>query len=158
MPRPVATVLLLVLAAAAACTPEPDMEPADLTEFATRYTAAWGSQDPARVAAFFAADGVLTINTGEPSAGRAAITEAARGFMVAFPDMVVIMDSLGRAGDRVLYHWTFVGTNSGPGGTGNPVRFSGYEEWLFGPDGLIADSRGHYDEADYQRQLAGTAR
>ena len=46
------------------------------------------------------------------------------------------------------------GTNTGPGGTGKAVRFSGYEDWRFGPDGLIAESLGHFDAADYRRQLA----
>jgi hypothetical protein len=43
--------------------------------------------------------------------------------------------------------------NTGPGGTGNAVCISGFEEWTFGPDGLIAASRGHFDEAEYQHQL-----
>jgi len=133
------------------------MTPEDLTDFATRYTAAWGSQEPASVAAFFGEDGSLKINDGEASVGRSAITAAARAFMITFPDMVVNMDSLGRAGDRVTYHWTLTGTNTGPGGTGNAVRISGYEEWLFGADGLIADSRGHFDEAEYERQLRAGA-
>jgi hypothetical protein len=33
------------------------------------------------------------------------------------------------------------------------VRVSGYEEWTIGADGLIAESKGHFDEADYQRQI-----
>ena len=37
--------------------------------------------------------------------------------------------------------------------TGKAVRISGYEEWTFGLDGLIAESKGHFDEAEYQRQL-----
>lgn len=147
---------LAPLALLVACAPATrDMTPADLTDFATRYTAAWCSQDPASVAAFFGEDGSLTINDGTPSVGRSAITAAARDFMTTFPDMVVAMDSLGRAGDRVTYHWTLTGTATGPGGTGNAVRISGYEEWRFGPDGLIADSRGHFDEAEYERQMAG---
>ncbi len=35
------------------------------------------------------------------------------------------------------------------------MRISGYEEWTIGPDGLVADSKGHFDEADYNRQLSG---
>jgi uncharacterized protein (TIGR02246 family) len=148
----------LSLATLAACAPETrETIPEDLADFAARYTAAWGSQDAASVAAFFAEHGSLQINDGEPSVGRSAITAAAQGFMTAFPDMVVTMDSLCRAGDRVAYHWTLSGTNTGPGGTGNAVRISGYEEWRFGPDGLIADSRGHFDEAEYRRQLAAGA-
>jgi uncharacterized protein (TIGR02246 family) len=125
-----------------------------LREFAERYTEAWCSQKPERVAAHYAPAGSLTINGGAPSIGRAAITEAARSFMVAFPDMQVLMDDLRRDGDQAQYHWTLVGTNTGPGGTGNRVRISGFEEWTIGDDGLIAASLGHYDEAEYERQVA----
>jgi uncharacterized protein (TIGR02246 family) len=124
-----------------------------LKEFATRYTAAWCSHDPARVASFFAERGSLKINDGDPSVGRAAIAEAARGFMTTFPDLVVRMDEVGQVGGQATYHWTLTGTNTGPGGTGKAVRISGYEEWRLGPDGLITESRGHFDEAEYQRQL-----
>src|SRR5262249_8745009 len=121
--------------------------PEQLREFAERYTAAWCSQDPERVAASYAPDGSLTINDGAPSGGRAAIPEAARSFMVAFPDMRVLMDDLRVDGERAEYHWTLVGTNTGPGGTGNSVRISGLEEWTIGDDGLIAASLGRFDEA-----------
>ena len=134
------------------------MAPSDLTEFATRYTQAWSSQNPASVAAFFSENGALKINDGEPSVGRSAITATAQSFMTALPDMVLVMDSLGRSGERVTYHWTLTGTNTGPGGTGNAVHISGFEEWLFGPDGLIAHSQGHMDEAEYARQLAAGAK
>jgi ketosteroid isomerase-like protein len=127
------------------------MTDTDLHDFARRYTEAWCSGDPARVAEHYAPDGSLTINAGAPSVGRAAITDAARSFMDAFPDLEVLFDDL--RGNE--YHWTLVGTNTGPGGTGNPVRISGYEEWTIGSDGLIAASLGHFDEADYARQLAG---
>src|SRR5262249_8454659 len=128
------------------------MDISAVKEFATRYTAAWCSQDPARVAAFFAKDGSLKINDGAPSVGRAAITEAARGFMTAFPDMVVKMDDIIAEGSGFVYRWTLTGTNTGPGGTGKRVRISGYEEWTLA-DGLIARSLGHYDAAEYERQL-----
>jgi uncharacterized protein (TIGR02246 family) len=124
-----------------------------LNEFATRYATAWSSQDPTRVASFFAPQASLTINGGTPSVGRAAITAAAQGFMTAFPDMVVSMDSVRREGDHVVFRWTWTGTNTGAGGTGKPVHISGYEEWTLGADGLIAKSHGHFDETEYQRQL-----
>ena len=101
----------------------------------------------------YAPDGSLTINDGPRSVGRAAITEAARSFMVAFPDMRVLMDDLLMHGDKAEYRWTLVGTNTGPGGTGRRVRISGFEEWSIGGDGLIASSLGHYDQAEYERQL-----
>ena len=129
------------------------MDAATLKDFGARYTAAWCSQNPASVAAFFAEHGALTINGGVPSVGRAAITAAAQGFMTAFPDMVVAMDSVSLDDARAVYRWTLTGTNTGPGGTGRPVRISGYEEWTFGADGLIADSQGHFDADDYNRQI-----
>lgn len=48
---------------------------------------------------------------------------------------------------------TLAGANTGPGGTGKRVRISGFEEWRIGADGLIAESRGHFDSAEYLRQL-----
>lgn len=129
------------------------MNEADLREFARRYTEAWCSGDPSRVADHYAPDGSLTINGGVPSVGRAAITETARSFMEAFPDLEVLMDDVRVEDDGSQYHWTLVGTNNGPFGTGNRVRISGYEEWTISADGLIAESQGHYDEAEYSRQL-----
>ena len=74
--------------------------------------------------------------------------------MTAFPDLVVRMDSVSCDGERAVYRWTATGTHTGPGGTGKVVRFSGYEEWTLGADGLIVASQGHFDEADYRRQLS----
>ena len=130
-------------------TPDPDR----LREFARRYTKAWCSQDPVRVAGHYAPGGSLTINGGTPSVGRAAITDVAQSFMAAFPDMQVLMDDLVVRDEGVEYHWTLVGTNTGPGGTGNRVRISGYEEWTIGDDGLVAESQGRFDQAEYDRQL-----
>jgi steroid delta-isomerase-like uncharacterized protein len=124
-----------------------------LIEFATRYTTAWCSHNASSVAAFYAESGSLTINDGKPAVGRQAVETAAQSFMTAYPDLLVKFDRLERNDDRVLYHWTFIGTNTGPGGTGNKVRISGYEAWKIGPDGLIADSKGHYDAQDWDRQV-----
>lgn len=127
--------------------PEPDR----MSVFARRYTEAWCSQEPARVAAHYVPDGSIAINGGAPTP----IMEVAESFMAAFPDMQLPMDDLVvRDDERVEYHWTLVGTNTGPGGTGNGVRISGFEEWTIGDDGLVAESQGHFDEAEYDRQLA----
>jgi len=126
-----------------------------LRDLAGRYTAAWGSQDAASVAAFFAPNGSLKVNENEPAVGREAIAEVAHGFMSAFPDMKVLMDDLVVDGDHAVYRWTLVGTNTGPDGTGREVRISGFEEWRIGRDGLIAESLGHFDSDEYRRQLDG---
>ena len=125
----------------------------ELTEFATRYAAAWSSQDPEIFASFYAENGLLRINEGEPSVGRDAVTETARSFMSAFPDMVVKLIELRPIDNQVQFHWQWAGTNTGPGGNGNAVDLRGYEQWTLDDDGLILQSLGHYDEAEYQRQL-----
>ena len=126
---------------------------AETTNFGQRYAQAWCSQNPESVAAFFAANGSLGVNDGPPARGRTAIAEVARGFMRELPDIVVMMDKVTRDVDGTKLHWTFTGTNTGPGGTGKRVRISGYELWKIDNDGLIAESKGRFDSAEYERQL-----
>ena len=128
----------------------------DVHDFAERYTKAWCSQNPASVAAFFAESGSLSVNDGTPAVGRAAIQQVAQSFMTAFPDLRVLLDKVVIRGDQADYHWTLIGTNTAPGGTGHRVRIRGVEHWQIGADGLIAVSRGEFDAAEYQRQIGGT--
>lgn len=130
------------------------MTNSDLNNFATRYASAWSGKDPVRFAAFYDENGALIVN-GAASVGRAAITATARAYMAAFPDMVVRLDSLSQEQGQPVFHWTWTGTNTGPGGTGKPVNLRGYERWTIGPNGLIAKSDGHFDNDEYQRQLKG---
>jgi uncharacterized protein (TIGR02246 family) len=120
--------------------------------FALAYTEAWSSGDPARVAGCFDESGRLTINDGEPCAGREALRSLAADFMNDLPDLVLQMDELRPVGDGYEYHWTLRGTSRESGST---VDISGYEEWVLSPQGLILESRGHMDSEDYQRQIAG---
>ena len=120
-----------------------------IRDFARSYTDAWCSHDPAKVAAHYGPGGAIAINGGEPTE----MTEVARSFMEAFPDIQVFMDDLVLGDDSVEYHWTFTGTNTGPGGTGKSVRISGFEEWTLGEDGRVAEATGTYDQAEYDRQL-----
>jgi nuclear transport factor 2 (NTF2) superfamily protein len=129
-------------------------DPIRVREFARSYTDAWCSHDPARVAGHYTPGGTIAINGGEATE----ITEVAHAFMAAFPDIQVFMDDVVFTNKVVEYHWTFTGTNTGPGGTGKWVRISGFEEWTFGDDGLVAQSQGHYDQAEYDRQLEHGAR
>jgi len=70
-----------------------------------------------------------------------------------FPDMTVAFDKLESRGERIAFHWTLTGTYAG---TGNHVRISGYELWKFNDAGLITESNGHFDAAEYERQVSGT--
>ncbi|CAN5535577.1 hypothetical protein BH20VER3_BH20VER3_11660 [soil metagenome] len=114
---------------------------------------AWCSQEPDRVAAFFADEGSLRVHDGPPAVGRPAIAEVARGFMSAFPDMEVSMDRITSESGETAFHWTLRGTNTGPGGTGKRICISGYELWQLSRDGFIEESKGHFDEAEYEAQL-----
>ncbi len=127
----------------------------DAEELGKRCTEAWYSHDPDAVASFYAPDGKITINDGEPSVGRAQVAQMASGFYSGFPDLVVRMDSIRTSGTYCVYQWTLEGTNSGPDGTGNRVVLSGWEYWRLNDDGLVAESKGHFDAEDFERQVAG---
>ena len=124
-----------------------------LKAFAVRYARAWCSQDPGSVAAFFSEQGSLSVNGASPAIGRSAIADVAREFMAAFPDLTVILDEVEFGDLESIFRWTLTGANTGPGSSGKRVQISGFEEWRFGADGLIAQSKGHFDAADYARQL-----
>ena len=117
-----------------------------IEQLARDYTEAWCSRDPDRVASHYAPGGTIAINGGEP----APIAEVAQAFIAAFPDIEVFEDDLVVVDDVVEYHWTFTGTSAE---TGKSVRIRGFEDWMIDADGLIVLSRGHYDQAEYDRQL-----
>lgn len=125
------------------------LDRARVRDFARSYTDAWCSHDPANVATHYVPGGTIAINGGEPTE----VTEVARSFISAFPDIELFMDDVVFKDETVEFHWTFTGTSTGPGGTGKPVRISGFEEWTFGDDGLVVRSLGHYDQGEYDRQL-----
>lgn len=133
------------------------VDQATAKQLAIDYTVAWNSGVPERVASFYGEEGSLKVNDGEPAIGREAITEVANSFMTAFPDLVLEFNGLEFVNGRVNYHWTFKGTNTGPGGTGNAVDFSGYESWIHSEAGLILESLGQFDATDYESQLASGA-
>jgi nuclear transport factor 2 (NTF2) superfamily protein len=122
----------------------------ELTRFAERYAKAWCSHNAENVAAFYAENASLTVNRGPPTPP----LEVARGFMRDFPDMIVTFDKLERRDDATAFHWTLTGTHRE---SGNHVRISGYELWKFDNHGLIAESKGHFDSAEFERQLKGSA-
>ena len=122
-------------------------DPEQIEQLARGYTEAWCSREPARVAAYYVPGGTIAINGGDA----AGIEEVAQGFVAAFPDIQVFMDDLVLRDDGVVeYRWTFTGTSAE---TGQSVRVPGFEEWTISAGGLIAESLGHFDQAEYDRQL-----
>ena len=131
----------------------PEKKIFDPEAFARGYSQAWSGRRPEFVAMHFGKNGSLRVNEGAPAIGTKAITNVAKGFMDAFPDMVVAMDSLITKSDGMRFYWTLTGTNNVPGGTGNKVKISGFEAWVLNDDGLIQESKGHFDAQEYKRQL-----
>jgi uncharacterized protein (TIGR02246 family) len=115
------------------------------------YTAAWNSGSAEAVAGFFAPEGSIVINRGEPWEGRAGVARMADGFFADVPDLGLTCDGWRAAGDHVVYLWTFTGHHAA---TGAPLRIVGWEEWDLDDDLLVRSSCGWYDAEDYARQSA----
>ena len=107
------------------------VDPKAVRAMAAAYTAAWNSGSPEAVASFYAADGHIVINRGEPWVSRKGIGEMAAGFFSDVPDLKLVCDEVRCAGNHVAYFWTFTGTHAA---TKNPLRVSGWEEWDLNPD------------------------
>ena len=122
-----------------------------VSRLAAAYTAAWNSGSPEAVAAFYAQDGQIVINRGNPWIGRKGIVDMAAGFFADVPDLKLVCDDVRCAGNHVAYFWTFTGTHAS---TKNPLRIVGWEEWDLDADLKVATSRGWYDADDYARQSA----
>ena len=117
-----------------------------------RHMKSWNSNDPDGVAKSYAPDTSFIMNRGDPLLNRDDISAMAGGFMREFPDMVLHLDSMRCAKDHVIYLWTFEGRHSE---TGNPVKFSGWEEWDLNAKLEVVQSLGWYDVEDYERQTSG---
>lgn len=126
--------------------------PDDVARMAADYTAAWNSGDPAAVASFFAEDGVIVINRGDPWDGRARVQDMAAGFFADVPDLSLTCDDIRLSGAHAVYVWTFTGHDAG---SGNALNIRGWEEWEIGPDLKVKSSRGWFDADEYARQAAG---
>lgn len=147
---------LIALSISYGCNTAEKMDAKALQNFATHYAEAWSGGNPEALASFYDEQGSLQVNSDAPATGREAIAKVAAGFMQAYPDMVVTMDSLVTHADGGTFYWSFTGTHSGPGGTGKTVRISGNEQWQISKQGLITQSKGSYDAADWNRQLYGS--
>ena len=128
------------------------IDPKKAKQMADAYTAAWNSGSAQAVAEFYAKDGGIVINRGEPWQGRDRVAQMAAGFFSDVPDLKLVCDGLRCAGDHVVYLWTFTGTHSG---TKRPLRVAGWEEWDLDADYKVKQSRGWYDADDYTRQTGG---
>ena len=124
----------------------------DLAKLADGYTGAWNTGSADAVAGFYAEDGQITINRGDPWLGRTGVRDMAAGFFADVPDLVLSCDGIRAAGTHVVYLWTFTGHDAG---TNNPLEIHGWEEWTLDDNGKVQSSLGWYDAEDYARQVEG---
>lgn len=128
------------------------IDPEDVAAMAASYTTAWNSKSPEAVASFYAPDGEIIINRGDPWTGRTRVRDMAAGFYADVPDLTLRCDDIRCSGNHAIYVWTFTGHDAS---TGNPLNIRGWEEWEIGDDLKVIASRGWFDAEDYARQAAG---
>ncbi len=123
-----------------------------VTKMAADYTAAWNSKSAKAVASFYAENGEIIINNGEPWSGRSRVQDMAAGFYADVPDLTLTCDDLRCAGTHAIFVWTFTGHDAA---SGNPLKVRGWEEWEISEDLKVKASRGWFDAEDYARQAEG---
>jgi len=65
-----------------------------VARMAIDYTAAWNSKSAEAVASFYAEDGEIIINNGDPWSGRSRVQEMAAGFYADVPDLTLSCDDV----------------------------------------------------------------
>lgn len=125
------------------------IDPNTVTKIAAEYTSAWNSKSAKAVASFYAEEGEIIINNGEPWTGRSRVEDMAAGFYADVPDLTLSCDDVRCAGSHVIFVWTFTGHDAS---TGNPLNIRGWEEWELGEDLKVVASRGWFDAQDYANQ------
>lgn len=128
------------------------IDPKDVERIAADYTAAWNSKSADAVAAFYAPEGEIVINRGEPWSGRARVRDMAAGFYADVPDLSLTCDDVRCSGNHVIFVWTFTGHDAT---SGNPLNIRGWEEWDLDDELKVVASRGWFDADDYARQAGG---
>ena len=128
------------------------IDPEDVAAMAASYTTAWNSKSPEAVASFYAPDGEIIINRGDPWTGRTRVRDMAAGFYADVPDLTLRCDDIRCSGNHAIYVWAFTGHDAS---TGNPLNIRGWEEWEIGVDLKVIASRGWFDAEDYASQAAG---
>ncbi len=125
------------------------IDPNEVERIAADYTAAWNSKSADAVASFYAPEGEIIINRGEPWVGRSRVRDMAAGFYADVPDLSLTCDDVRCSGSHVIFVWTFTGHDAT---TGNPLNIRGWEEWELNDELKVVASRGWFDADDYAKQ------
>jgi uncharacterized protein (TIGR02246 family) len=128
------------------------LNPEEVAKLAADYTSAWNSKSADAVASFYAEDGSIIINNGDPWSGRSRVRDMAAGFYADVPDLTLTCDDVRCSGTHAIYVWTFTGHDAS---SGNPLTVRGWEEWEIDGNLKVKSSRGWFDAEDYARQAEG---
>jgi steroid delta-isomerase-like uncharacterized protein len=134
------------------------MGSADITDLLQRATDAWNGHDPDGVAACYTEDAdFIDVALPEPLRGRAAIRDAAAGYMAAFSDLRLEVGEPMISGGRVAQEWTATGTHDGDlmgmPATGRRVTVHGCGVDELGEDGLFRRGANYWNVASLMQQL-----
>lgn len=124
-----------------------------IAQIAQDYTKAWNSKSAEAVASFYAEDGEIAINRGEPWSGRARVRDMAAGFYGDVPDLLLTCDDVRVSDKHVLFLWTFTGHDAT---THRPLKIHGWEEWDLNNDLQVQSSRGWFDAQSYAQQAGAS--
>lgn len=124
-----------------------------IAQIAQDYTKAWNSKSAEAVASFYAEDGEIVINRGEPWSGRARVRDMAAGFYSDVPDLFLTCDDVRVSDKHVLFLWTFTEHDAT---TQRPLKIHGWEEWDLNNDLQVQSSRGWFDAQSYARQAGAS--
>ncbi len=125
----------------------------EIAQIAQDYTKAWNSKSAEAVASFYAEDGEIVINRGEPWSGRARVRDMAAGFYSDVPDLFLTCDDVRVSDKHVLFLWTFTGHDAT---TQRPLKIQGWEEWDLNNDLQVQSSRGWFDAQSYAQQAGAS--
>jgi steroid delta-isomerase-like uncharacterized protein len=124
------------------------MDRAELQAFADRYVETWQRRNPAALAQYHAADGVVESPMYQTRRGRVAIEEAYRAFFTSFPDVTTEVEAVlidpPRLALFTIIHATHVNEFFGLPGTNRRIEFRN-ARLLEIADGLIKHERRIYD-------------
>ena len=125
----------------------------EIAQIAQDYTKAWNSKSAEAVSSFYAEDGEIVINIGEPWSGRARVRDMAAGFYSDVPDLFLTCDDVRVSDKHVLFLWTFTGHDAT---TQRPLKIHGWEEWDLNNDLQVQSSRGWFDAQSYAQQAGAS--
>jgi steroid delta-isomerase-like uncharacterized protein len=129
-----------------------------MLERAERALAAWNRGDAAAVVADMADDVIWRdVALGMPMQGRPALQQAAQGYMTAFPDLRIEVNSYTIDGPRLVQEWMSTGTHQGElmgmAPTGRWTETYGAVVTTCDDDGLVIEGAVYWNPLAMFRQL-----